>query len=68
MRFSITVPDRPQLTTLNYRLGVLGYLAHPELDKEGASGNYGLQDQMAVLQWVKKNISHFGGDPNNVSP
>ena len=55
------------VVTFNYRLGVLGFLAHPELDREGASGNYGLQDQIAALKWVKENISAFGGDPDNVT-
>ena len=55
------------IVTFNYRLGVLGFLAHPELDKEGPSGNYGLQDQIAALKWVKENIADFGGDPNNVT-
>jgi para-nitrobenzyl esterase len=51
---------------INYRLGAFGFLAHPELTKEsgqGASGNYGLLDQVAALQWVQRNISAFGGDP-----
>ncbi len=54
----------------NYRVGVFGFLAHPELTKEAngkASGNYGLLDQVAALKWVKKNIAAFGGDPNNVT-
>ena len=55
------------VVSLNYRLGVFGYLAHPELDKEGPSGNYGLQDQLSALRWVKANIAHFGGDPDNVT-
>ena len=55
------------VVTLNYRLGVLGFLAHPELDREGPSGNYGLQDQLAALRWVKANIARFGGDPSNVT-
>ena len=55
------------LVSFNYRLGVLGYLAHPELDKEGPSGDYGLQDQIAALKWVQANISRFGGDPANVT-
>ncbi|MBI2729724.1 MAG: carboxylesterase family protein [Sphingobacteriales bacterium] len=56
--------------TVNYRLGVFGLLAHPELTKESphhASGNYGLMDQSAALQWVQKNIAVFGGDPNRVT-
>jgi len=55
---------------LNYRLGVFGFLAHPALTKESdrrASGNYGLMDQVAALEWVKKNIGAFGGDPGNVT-
>jgi len=58
------------VVTFNYRLGVLGFLAHPELSKESghnASGNYGLMDQIAVLRWVKKNIAAFGGDPEKVT-
>lgn len=56
------------VVTFNYRLGVFGFLAHPELSKEsGGSGNYGLMDQVAALQWVKTNIAAFGGDPNNVT-
>jgi len=57
------------LVTFNYRLGVFGFLAHPELTKESgheASGNYGLRDQVAALQWVKRNIAAFGGDPDRV--
>lgn len=56
--------------TLNYRLGVLGFLAHPALSAEapyGSSGNYGLLDQIAALQWVQRNIEAFGGDPGNVT-
>jgi para-nitrobenzyl esterase len=56
------------LVSLNYRLGVFGFLAHPDLDKEGApSGNFGLQDQIAALRWIRSNIARFGGDPNNVT-
>ncbi|MGD0499939.1 MAG: carboxylesterase family protein [Bryobacteraceae bacterium] len=58
------------LVTFNYRLGVLGYFAHPELARESgrnASGNYGLLDQAAALQWVHDNIAAFGGDPDNVT-
>jgi para-nitrobenzyl esterase len=56
--------------TVNYRLGVFGFLAHPELTKESpnhASGNYGLLDQAAALQWVRDNIAAFGGDPKHVT-
>lgn len=55
---------------LNYRLGILGYMAHPELSAESAqhaSGNYGFLDQIAALQWVQKNIARFGGDPSRVT-
>ena len=58
------------LVTLNYRLDVFGFLAHPDLTAESggkSSGNYGLLDQMAALQWVQKNITSFGGDPKNVT-
>ena len=57
------------LVTINYRLGVFGFLALPELAAQqgGASGNYGLMDMVAALQWVKQNIGAFNGDPNNVT-
>src|SRR5580698_361557 len=57
------------LVSVAYRLGQLGFLAHPELSAEnhGHSGNYGLLDQIAGLQWVKRNIAAFGGDPNRVT-
>ena len=57
------------LVTINYRLGVFGFLVTSDLAKEadGASGNYGLMDMIAALQWVKANIGGFGGDPNNVT-
>ena len=57
------------LVTLNYRLGVFGFLATPELAKEGhgSAGNYGLMDMMTALQWVKANIAQFGGDAENVT-
>lgn len=56
--------------SINYRLGLFGWLAHPELSAQsphGASGNYGLLDQIAALTWVKKNITAFGGDAGNVT-
>ena len=58
------------LVTINYRLGPFGFLAHPALTREseyGSSGNYGLLDQIAALQWVKENIASFGGDPSNIT-
>ncbi|NYF30633.1 carboxylesterase/lipase family protein [Sphingopyxis sp. JAI108] len=58
------------IVTLNYRLGRLGYFAHPALtheDPEGRLGNYGVMDQVAALEWVKRNIAAFGGDPDNVT-
>ncbi|MEO0981706.1 MAG: carboxylesterase family protein [Pseudomonadota bacterium] len=57
------------LVTINYRLGPFGYMAHPALSadsRQNASGNYGLLDQIAALEWVRENISAFGGDPDNV--
>ncbi len=58
------------LVTINYRMQVLGLLAHPELTAEsetGTSGNYLLQDQIAALKWVSRNIAAFGGDPDNIT-
>lgn len=55
---------------LNYRLGALGFMAHPELSAESphkTSGNYGFLDQIAALKWVRRNIAKFGGDPDNVT-
>jgi para-nitrobenzyl esterase len=57
------------VVTINYRLGALGFLAHPALSAEsgrGVSGNYGILDQIAALRWVQRNITAFGGDPNRV--
>jgi para-nitrobenzyl esterase len=56
--------------TANYRLGLFGFMAHPELTAESAhhaSGNYALMDSIAALNWVKTNIARFGGDPGNVT-
>jgi para-nitrobenzyl esterase len=58
------------VVSINYRLGVFGFLSHPELRKENAvnaSGNYGLLDQIAALRWVQENIGAFGGDPSRVT-
>lgn len=58
------------VVSMNYRLGIFGFFAHPELTAESphhASGNYGLLDQTTALLWVQKNIAAFGGDPNNVT-
>ena len=57
------------VVTINYRLGALGFLAHPALASSpgGASGNYGLMDQQAALRWVQRNIARFGGDPRHVT-
>jgi para-nitrobenzyl esterase len=58
------------VVTFNYRVGVFGFLAHPELTKESdthGSGNYGLLDQVAALRWVERNIAQFGGDPKKVT-
>jgi para-nitrobenzyl esterase len=58
------------VVTINYRVGVFGFFAHPELTMESAhhaSGNYGLLDQIAALKWVRRNIAAFGGDPSRVT-
>lgn len=56
------------IVTINYRLGVLGFLAHPALTAErGTSGDYGLLDQIAALRWIRANIARFGGDPATVT-
>ncbi|MEO9132555.1 MAG: carboxylesterase family protein [Sphingomonas sp.] len=58
------------LVTINYRLGALGFMAHPELTAESpnhASGNYGILDQIGALQWIRRNIAAFGGDSSNVT-
>jgi len=64
------VQEGAVVVTLNYRLGILGFLSHPALSGESAdavSGNYGLLDQQAALRWVRDNIARFGGDPGNVT-
>lgn len=58
------------LVTVNFRLGMLGYMCHPQLSEEselGVSGNYGMLDQIAALKWVNENIENFGGDPGSVT-
>lgn len=57
------------VVTINYRLGALGFLAHPALARRpgGPTGNYGLMDQIAALRWVQRNIAQFGGDPHNIT-
>lgn len=58
------------LVTVNYRLGIFGFFAHPALSAESShhgSGNYGLMDQILALRWVRENIANFGGDPNNIT-
>src|SRR3984893_7274296 len=58
------------IVSMNYRLGIFGFFSHPGLTAESAhhsSGNYGLMDQAATLEWVRKNIAAFGGDPHNVT-
>src|SRR5580704_8603682 len=58
------------VVTINYRVGLLGWLSHPELSRESehhSSGNYGLLDQIAALAWIKRNVAAFGGDPERVT-
>ena len=58
------------LVTINYRLGIFGWMVHPELSagsESGTSGNYGLLDQLCALDWVRRNIAAFGGDPENIT-
>ena len=57
------------LVTINYRMGPFGFMSHPLLSQEqgGVSGNYGMYDQVAALEWVASNISQFGGDPENIT-
>jgi para-nitrobenzyl esterase len=56
--------------SINYRLNIFGFMAHPDLTKESphkSSGNYGIMDQIAAIEWVKKNIKAFGGDPDHIT-
>ncbi|HEX8811438.1 MAG TPA: carboxylesterase family protein, partial [Terracidiphilus sp.] len=58
------------LVTVNYRLSIFGFFAHPDLTRESthkSSGNYGLEDQILALRWVRQNIAKFGGDPDNIT-
>ena len=58
------------VVTINYRLGDFGFFAHPALTKESGAEpatNFGFQDQVAALRWVRQNIAAFGGDPRNVT-
>lgn len=68
---SNALPERGVVVvTINYRLGLMGYFAHPELmdeSEQGVAGNYGTLDQIAALRWVQENIAAFGGDPDNVT-
>ena len=64
---SLATKGRIIVVTVNYRLGALGFLAHPALGPPGQVGNYGLADQQAALRWVRDNIAAFGGDPSMVT-
>jgi para-nitrobenzyl esterase len=69
-RFAALAGKGVVVVTINYRLGVFGWLSHPALTAESphhSSGNYGLLDQIAALNWVRRNIARFGGDPNNIT-
>lgn len=59
--------DGVVFVSMNYRLGRFGFFAHPGLEQEGFGGNFGFLDQIAALQWVRRNIAAFGGDPDNVT-
>ena len=64
----LAVQGRTVVVTMEYRLNLMGFLAHPALDNEGhLSGNYGILDQQSVLKWVARNIATFGGDKDNVT-
>ena len=69
-RFATLAAKGVVVVTINYRLGVFGWLSHPALTAESphqSSGNYGLLDQIAALNWVRRNIARFGGDPTNIT-
>jgi para-nitrobenzyl esterase len=63
----LAAKGRIVVVTINYRLGALGFLAHPSLGPPGTVGNYGLADQQAALRWVRDHIADFGGDPHKVT-
>src|SRR5262249_60252306 len=64
----LALQGRTVVVTMEYRLNLMGFLAHPALDNEGhAFGNYGILDQQAVLKWVARNIAAFGGGKGNVT-
>lgn len=63
----LAAKGRIVVVTINYRLGALGFLAHPSLGPPGDVGNYGLADQQAALRWIRDNIAAFGGDPRKVT-
>ena len=64
---SFITQEKVIIVTVNYRLGILGFLYSPELTKEGNSGLYGVLDQRAALIWVKRNIKKFGGNENQIT-
>jgi para-nitrobenzyl esterase len=64
---SLAAKGHMVVVTINYRLGALGFLAHPSLGAAGTVGNYGLADQQAALRWVRDHIADFGGDPRKVT-
>ena len=66
--FDVCLPAGLCCVNINYRLGILGFLAHPELQADpSGSGNYAILDQIFALHWIQSNIAAFGGDPKNVT-